>query len=180
IVPVVDAPEIIGQSFAQMAENDLQARMLVEQAAADQPQSVDRGFGRKGPGRSDEPGVAFVERRAHRERPRMPIEGTVVPLDRAPIRRIWRAVVVPHHRRIAGLRIAVDERAFESELFDAVLKLLRRDLRLLHRQGGYADKPVGTLCDLRREDIIGAAGGLPRPLPGGGTPEWRRLGRTQT
>src|SRR5262245_42297054 len=105
----------------------------------------------------------------------MQIEENVEALDRSPETPILRAVVVHHHRRIAGLRIAVDERAFESELFDAVLKLLRRDLRLLHRQGGYADKPVGTLCDLRREDIIGAASDLRGLFRVGDTLNGRRI-----
>ena len=37
---------------------------------------------------------------------------------------------------------------------------MRRALRLLHRQGGHADEPVGTLCDLRRKDVVGPAGDL--------------------
>src|SRR5262249_38708608 len=135
------------------------------------PQRMDRSVGRKAPGRSDQPGVAFVERRADRGRPRMQIEGNVEALDRSPERPISWLVVVHYHLRIPGLRIVVDERAFESEVVDAALELLRRDLRLLHRQGGYADKPVGMLCDLRREDVIWAAGGLRRPLCCGDAPD---------
>src|SRR6516165_3611508 len=60
----------------------------------------------------------------------MQIEGNVEALDRLPERPILRPVVVHHHPRIPGLRIAVDQRAFESELLDAALQLLRRDLRL--------------------------------------------------
>ena len=37
IVHVVDAPEIKRQPLAEMAENDLQTRAIIEQAAADQP-----------------------------------------------------------------------------------------------------------------------------------------------
>src|SRR5262249_6800454 len=102
----------------------------------------------------------------------MQIEWNVEVLDRSPERPILRGVVVHHHPWIPGLRITVDERAFESELLDAALELLRRDLRLLHRQGGHADKPVGTPCDLRREDVICAAGGPPRPLWHRRCPEW--------
>src|SRR5262245_3746871 len=34
IVAIVDAPEIVRQAFAEMAEDDLQSRMFVEQSAA--------------------------------------------------------------------------------------------------------------------------------------------------
>ena len=40
VVAVVDAPQIVRQALAEMPENDLQPRVLVEQAAADQPQRM--------------------------------------------------------------------------------------------------------------------------------------------
>src|SRR5262249_43347695 len=63
IVAIVDAPEIVRQAFAEMAEDDLQSRMFVEQSAADQAQCMHRGFRREGPRRSEQPWVTFVQRR---------------------------------------------------------------------------------------------------------------------
>src|SRR6476646_10833747 len=52
-VPVVDAPEIDGYPFADVAEHDFQSWMFIEKAAADQTQCMDRGFRRKGPVRPE-------------------------------------------------------------------------------------------------------------------------------
>src|ERR1700730_2817573 len=151
--------------------------MFVESGAADQPQRMHRGCGLERLGRADQPGVALVERREDRGRARMQIEWNVEALDRLPERPILRHVVMPYHPRIGGLRIAVDERAFESEVLDAALELLRRALRLLHRQGGHAGEPVGTLCDLRCEHVVGPVGDLRRLLGIGDALNRRRIER---
>src|SRR5215471_1466987 len=141
-----------------MAEDDLQAWMFIEEAAADQPQRMYRRFRGEGPGRPEQPSVTFIERRGYRRRPRVQIERNVECFDRAPERPILRQIVMQHARRLIRLRVAIHQRAFESEFLDATFEFSRRELRLLHRQGCYADEPVRTLCDFPREDVIGLAG----------------------
>ena len=60
VVAVVDAPQIGRDAFAEMAEDDLQLRVLVEQARADQPQRMHGGFGMERPVRPEQPVVAVV------------------------------------------------------------------------------------------------------------------------
>ena len=67
VVAVVDAPEVIRQPLAEMSENDLQPRALVEQTAADQPQGMHGGLGSEAPVRPEQPGVSFVERDGARQ-----------------------------------------------------------------------------------------------------------------
>src|SRR5262245_48339443 len=56
-----------------MAEDDLQAWMFIEEAAADQPQRMYRRFRCEGPGRPEQPSVTFIERRGYRRRPRVEV-----------------------------------------------------------------------------------------------------------
>ena len=91
-----------------------------------------RSFRREAPGRTEQPRVPFVERRADRRRPRVQIKRNPELLDRAPERTIFRQIVVHYAVGLARLRIAVDQRAFESEILDAAFEFLRRELRLLH------------------------------------------------
>src|SRR5262249_58933334 len=99
----------VRQAFAEMAEDDLQSRVFVEQPAADQAQCMHRGFRRESPGRSEQPGVTFVESRVYRRRARVQIKRNAEVLDRAPERTIFRQIVVQYAVRLASLRIAVDQ-----------------------------------------------------------------------
>src|SRR5438477_11459905 len=84
-VSIVDAPQIERQSLAEMTEDDLQAWQLVEQAAADQPQRMHRGLGRKRPVGPEQPVMARVVGYASRQWvTRMQIEGDVQAVDQTP------------------------------------------------------------------------------------------------
>ncbi len=164
VVAVVDAPEVIRQPFAEMPENDLQPRAFVEQSAADQPQGMQRGFGGKAPGRAEQPGMSIIKRAHSRHRrSRMQVERDVEALDHAPERPILRQIVVERRAGAGELAVSVHQRALEAELLDAALELLRRALRVLHRQCGDAGKPVRALCNLLRQNVVGLASELGGP-----------------
>src|ERR1700733_3219511 len=88
----------------------------------------------------------------------MQIERHVEPLRRRPERPVLRQVVIDRRVGVADLREAVHQRAAETQLFHAALKLARRDLGILHRQRGKALKAIGPLGDLLGEIIVGPAG----------------------
>src|SRR6516225_11866006 len=127
VVPVVDAPEIERQPLAQVTENDLQPRQLIEQAAADQAQRMQSGFGGKAPGRTKQPGMPVVKRRGPGHgRAGMEVERNVELGERMPERAIGWQVVVNGLVAFRRLRIAVHQCASESEMSDAALQLLYR------------------------------------------------------
>src|SRR6202011_5762171 len=126
IVPVIDAPDKKRQAFAQVTENDLQARILVEQAAADEPQSVQRSVARKTPRRPEQPGVALIERQsAWHGRARVQIERHIEIANSPPERTILRHVIMDRNVRAFHLRIAVYQRAAHSEIANAAMQLAR-------------------------------------------------------
>src|SRR5260221_14569159 len=93
-------------------------------------------FRREASGWSEQPRVTFVERRVERRRAWVQIKRNIEALERAPERAIFRQIVVQYAVRLARLRIAVDQCAFESEIFDAALELLRCELRLFFQHRG--------------------------------------------
>ena len=64
---VVDPPHVERDALAEMAEYDLQARELVEQPRADQPQRLGGGLAAEVPGRAVKPAMTFVGPRLRRD-----------------------------------------------------------------------------------------------------------------
>ena len=90
-IAVVDAPHAVRQPFAEMAKDDEKLRIFVEQAGAHEPQCVDGRFLSEGPGRPEQPIMAFVDLRPPGERiARMQIERYVELFDDAPERPVLR------------------------------------------------------------------------------------------
>src|SRR6185437_16554902 len=106
-----------------MAEDDLQLRAFVEQAAADQPQRVHGGFGVERPVRAKQPRMPFVNLRAARQRVAwMQIERNVERFDGAPERAVLGRVVIDRAIGLFDLRETIYQRATKSELLDATIE----------------------------------------------------------
>ena len=152
-IGVVDPPQRVRQVLAQMAENDLQPRMGVEQAGAHQPQRMHRGLLRERPDRPEQPGMAVVDLRVARQRiARMQIERHVEPLHRRPERPVLRQVVIDRGVVVVDLRKAVDQRAAETEFLHAALELAgraRRDPASPARQGPESGPAACCTCSAR-------------------------------
>ena len=148
-----------------MAEDDLQLRVRVEQARADQPQRVHGGFGMERPVRPEQPVVPLVGAdRAGQRIARMQVERHVEVGDGLPERPVLRQVVVERAVGAAGLREAVHQRADEAELLDAARQLARRFIRVLHRQRREAREAIRALFDLGRENVVRLARHVNRTL----------------
>src|SRR5579862_8274119 len=107
---IVSAPNGEGQTFAHMAENDLELGHFIEQAAGHQAQGVIGRFHRESPGRAGQPGITFVIPLACGQRwARVKIKGDVELLNGSPEGPVLRQVV--EHRRIGlpDLRETVDQ-----------------------------------------------------------------------
>lgn len=88
-----------------------------------------------------------------------------------------RQVVIKRCLAIALLAEAVDERADETEVVDATLKLLGRRIRVLQRQGCEGEEAVRPLGAFFSQDVIGAARNLDRLLLVGNSLHRRRIQR---
>ena len=82
-VAMIDAPHAVRQPLAEMAENDLQPRIGIEQPGSDQAQRMDGGLLSERPGRAEQPGMAGIDPGiVFRQRiARMQIEGNAELLD---------------------------------------------------------------------------------------------------
>src|SRR6266571_3512278 len=101
---MVDAPNLEGQPFAEVAENHFELRIFIEQTAAHQAQRVNRSFDRESPGRTSEPRVSLVSLLARGQgQARMKIERHIELLDSCPKRPVLRQIIEHCRIRLADL-----------------------------------------------------------------------------
>src|SRR5205823_13932294 len=116
--------------LAEMAENDIEPRVGVEQTRAHQTQGMDRGLVPERPNRTEQPGMALINLAARQRIARMQIKRHIEPLDHGPERPILRQVVIDDVVRTAPLRETVDQRAAKAKVLDATLELARGAVRI--------------------------------------------------
>ena len=150
-----------------MADDNLQARMGVEQARAHQPERMDGGFLAERPARPHQPGMAVVDPGIAGQRvARMEGEGYAeIGTDR-PERPVLRQVVIEQVIAALDLGESVGQRADETEFPDAARQLGGRKLRVLQGQGREPAEAVRSAGDLFRQIVVGPARhiGGPRDL----------------
>ena len=89
---------------------------------------------------------------------RVQIDGNAERFDPLPER------IVPAFVEIAPVGVAVDQGAFEFELFDAARKFVGRRRRVLQRQMGETGVARGMLGDFARQEVVLDARALDRDL----------------
>ncbi len=160
-VAVVHAPHVVGQAFAEVAQDDPEAGVPVEQAAGHEAQRMHGGFLRERPGGAHQPGMALVDLRPAGDGvARVQVEGRVQPFHGGPEIAVLRRVVIDHVLGRADLREAVDQRTAEAQVLHAALQLARGEVGVLHgqrREGLEAVRPAGHLLG---EEVVGAHGDL--------------------
>ena len=65
---MIYAPDHERQTFAQVAEDDIETRVSIKESARHQAQRVRRGFDAESPRRTHEPGMAIQNRLSRRQR----------------------------------------------------------------------------------------------------------------
>ena len=153
---LVDPPELIGQGLAEVAENDVQARVLLEDAAEDEAHGLGRGLHRIAPGGAhhlrevlailviiDARHIGVRERRVEIDRHAQSFR----PLIDAP-----EALIVVEH----AIGQAADHGADETQILHAALELAGGGFRIGGGQGGEARKTGGMAGDGLGQTIIDA------------------------
>src|SRR6185503_9889747 len=156
----VDAPQVEGQAFAEVAEDDLEARVGFEHAGQDQPDSLGRGLDAEAPGRGHQAGelldVVLVVGLDHGL---VRYGGMDVERDVERLRALEdrpEALVVEEEMRTVHRGEAVHHRALEVELGHRALELVGGRLRVRGRQHGEAFEPALVLLDGLMQPVVGA------------------------
>ena len=140
-----------------MAQNDAQARILVEQSGAHQTQGMDGGLLTERPCRPQQPFVALIDPGILREWiARMQIKGHIELFDLGPERPIAIEVIIGNCPRVSDLGEAVHKSALEAESVDRAVEFGDCQVRILHRECRERLKAVGTLCNLFGQIVVGA------------------------
>lgn len=144
----VHAPHHVRQPLSHVAEEQLGAREVVEDAAEDQAQGVGGGVDAPAPHRSDEFGVPGQHVRGVDAVGRVQVERYVEVFGALPDDAQGGVVQVP------AVGVRVDEGAAQAELRDRALQLVGRGPGVLQRQRGEAGETVGVLGDDAGEEVV--------------------------
>ena len=161
--PVVDTPEVEGNVFALVTNNNLQLGEAVEHSVGDQAQGVQAdtvGEGQRGSNQILALGVQLVKNDIRRSSG-VDVQGDIQLGQDLPELVVGGLVVVEIGLAVGtGVLEVAKESTVESELLNTATQLLASLLRVVHRQTGKSTHAVTVVLDLIGRPVVGLSGSL--------------------